>query len=551
MKKTMKKLLPLLLAVVMCLAFAGAALAEVGANTIKVDGLSAGDTVKYVQVIKWDQENGWVRATGFEDLSDDVFNAVVGSTTNPGAINDSSAAAIAKLAASMTDGGSVATGATSWSKNSLDPGLYMVQPVATTADVIYNPLFLAVQADGTGSELNLPLSYDNSGTAKKSDVTVDKKTKSQGDTNWAEATTEDVGDIIDYQVTTTVPTYLESWTNPVFTVSDTLTDGLTFKVGDNDAYTSITVKAGDTTLAEDTDYKVTKKDAQEWVIEFQDSYLKGRISATTVTITYQAKITDDAKNVNPETNTVTIDYSRNPNDASDHGTKEDKTTHYTFDIDAGLQGDENYTTSEIIKVGVDSKGNPITEEKTYSNKTKHHPLAGAEFKIYTDSNCTQAYTNNTITADTVFTTTDMGLVNIKGLDEGTYYLKETKAAPGYMLLTDKLKFTITATYKDVAATETCNAYKELDTYTVVVSKISADGTETQGGTSTYTLDNGTIKKTDDGVAGDVSTEVVNTKGQSLPSTGGIGTTIFYIAGSALVLVAGAALFARRVARKQS
>ena len=550
MKKTMKKLLPLLLAVVMCLAFAGAALAEVGANTIKVDGLSAGDTVKYVQVIKWDQEKGWVRATGFEDLSDDVFNAVVGSTTNPGAINDSSAAAIAKLAASMADGGSVATGTTSWSKNNLDPGLYMVQPVATTADVIYNPLFLAVQADGTGSELNLPLSYDNNGTAKKSDVTVDKKTKSQGDTDWADATTEDVGDIIDYQVTTTVPAYLDSWTKPVFTVSDTLTDGLTFKVGDNDAYTSITVEAEDTTLAEGTDYKVTKTDAQEWAIEFQESYLKGRNSATTVTITYQAKITADAKNVNPETNTVTIDYSRNPNDASDHGTKEDKTTHYTFDIDAGLQGDEEYITSEIIKVGVDSEGNPIPEEKTYSNKTKHHPLAGAEFKIYKDAACTQAYTNNTITENTVFTTTDMGLVNIKGLDEGTYFLKETKAAPGYMLLTDKLKFTITATYKDVAATETCNAYKELDTYTVVVSKISADDIETPGGTSTYTLDNGTIKKTDE-VAGDVSTEVVNTKGQSLPSTGGIGTTIFYIAGSALVLVAGAALFARRVARKQS
>ena len=532
--KHWKRLVTFIAVAAMALAMGvGTAWAEPAANTIKVDGLKAGDTVKYVQVIKWDETQGWVKAPGFESLSDEVFNEVVGTATVPGKIDDASATAIAALASTMTDGGAVAADSTSWEKEGLAPGLYMVQPVATTADVIYNPLFLAVQSDGAGSELTLPLNYDDEGTAKQSTVTLDKTAKSQDSDQWGEATTEDVGDIIDYKVVTTVPAYLESWTSPVFTVTDELSDGLTFAVGEDGSLTTLTLKAGDTTLVEGTDYTITQLTASKWVVSFTDAYLKGRTTATAVTITYQVKITDDAKNVNPELNTVTIDYSRNPSDSSDHGTMQDKTTHYTFDIDAGLQGDTEYTTSEIIKVDADG----TTQEVTYSNGTEHHPLAGAVFKIYKDAECTQPYTNSTITAETTFTTTEQGLINIKGLDEGTYYLKETVAPSGYMLITDKLKFVISATYTTVPATETCNSYQELKSYSVAVSLVHADGSVTDTGTSSYTLDNGTVVKNSEGHAGDVSTEVVNTKGQSLPSTGGMGTTILYIIGGIMVLLA--------------
>ena len=422
----------------------------------------------------------------------------------------------------------------------------MVQAVATTAEVIYNPVFVAVQADGTGTVVTLPLNYADNGTAKKSDVTVDKKAKSAGDAEWQDATTEDVGDIIDYKVETTVPAYLESYTDPIFNVTDDLSDGLTFAVKEGSgeaALTDITVKVGETALTLDTDYKITTKTTTKWVIEFQKSYLQSRTAATVVTIEYKAKITDDAKSVNPETNKVKIEYSRNPNDTSDHGTKEDKTTHYTFDIDAKLQGDDNYTTSEIIKVGKNADGTDITETKTYSNKTTHHPVDGAEFTLYKADGTTK-YTNSTYPDGVVINSANGGLLEIKGLDEGIYVLKETKAATGYMLMTDYLEFKISATYKDVPATATCNAYKELDTYKVEVWHVAADGTKTQGNTSTYTLNQGTITKTNE-VAGDQSNELINTKGQSLPSTGGMGTTIFYIIGAILVIGAGILLVTRR------
>ena len=538
-----------------------AAFAAVDEKTIKITGLAEGDNVKYYKVIEW-TDAGWSFVSPFDTLTTEQKQQITGykgpdpndatkQIVIEGKINDTLAAAMAgkvtsSTAAIVADGDTLETGETEWSKTNVAPGLYMALISAAAPKlgqdmVIYNPVFMAVQADNAGSEIGLPTNYDESGTAKKSTVTLDKKTHSAGETEWGKATTEDVGDIIDYKIETTVPAYLDSWTNPVFTVTDTLTDGLTFAVGENDALTAITVTGATTTMVEGTHYSVTKS-ASTFTITFTESYLKDRVAAEKVTITYQAKITDDAKNVNPETNTATIEYSRNPNSASDHGTKEDKTKHYTFDIDAGLLGNESYTTSEIIKVAVDEAGNPILDEKTYSNTTKHHPLAGAEFQIFTNPECTTHYTNSTIKEDTVFTSSDMGLLNIKGLDEGTYYLKETKAAPGgYMLLTEKLKFVITATYDDVAATDTCNAYKVLKSYTVD-TYTSKDNYATAI-TSSYTMDNGTVEKV--ATPTDRSREVENMKGVQLPSTGGMGTTILYIGGSILVILAAVLLITKR------
>jgi fimbrial isopeptide formation D2 family protein/LPXTG-motif cell wall-anchored protein len=546
-------------------------------KSIKINGLEEGDNVKYYKVVQWAADgSGWEFVDPFaSSLSPAQKDEILGHVkTNEdgtkevvkGKITDKTAQIMGAAGATALNGNGDTVSGTSWSATGLVPGLYMAlitdaaanaeDGTSTTTMHVYNPVFLAVQADSKGSEVTLPLNYDDNGTAKKSDVTVDKKAKSaNGD--WVEATTEDVGDIIDFKVEVTVPAYLESWTNPVFTVTDTMTTGLTLAVkeGTGDAaLTDITVTGvttgvmtadtgatdeatGETTA--DTQYTITKS-ATGYTITFKDAYLKGRTAAELVTITYKAKITTEAKNVNPETNTVKIEYSKNPNTATDHGTKEDKTTHYTFSIDAGLFGDEEYETSELIKVGVDAAGNPVTEEKTYPNGTKHNPLQGAEFALYTDSACTKPYTNSysNITADTRFTSDENGRLTITGLDEGTYYLKETKAATGYQLLNDKVEYTITASYRDVPATDACNAYKELSGYTVTVNG---------GNTSTYVFEGGTIKKTNN-AAGDLSTEITNTQGTSLPSTGGIGTTIFYIVGG--IMVAGAVVFLltkRRVA----
>ena len=560
--KAMKRLLPMLVALALSMvAFAGVAFAA--DNTIKIDGLENGDNVKYYKVIEWASDgSGWQFVAPFDtaltaDEQKEIIGSVNGNTVVAGKITDATATKMggATLGNALNGDGDAVTG-TSWSKTDLAPGLYMalITDAASAAGdpmYVYNPVFLAVQSDNQGTELTLPLSYNNEGTAKKSEVTVDKKAKNTAG-EWVEATSENVGDIIDFKAEVTVPAYLESWTNPTFTVTDTMTSGLTLAVKDGEgaaALTDITVSGATTgAMTEGNQYSITKS-ATGYTITFSDTYLKSRAAAELVTITYQAKITSDAATVNPETNTIKIEYSKNPTDSSDHGTKEDKTTHYTFSIDADLWGDENYDSSEIVKVGVDAAGNPVTEEKTYDNGSKHSPLAGAEFKLY-KADGTTLYTNDSITANTVFVTDDNGKLMVKGadrtgihgLEEGTYVLKETKAPTGYMLMTDSVTFVIAATYTDVAATSTCNAYKELASYTVTVNNQEV---------SSYTMNQGVIVKDATDSAGDVTHEIKNVQGQSLPSTGGMGTTILYIIGGALVLVAGAALIARRVARKQS
>jgi len=513
-------------------------------KTITVEGLEKGDSVKYYKVIEFDAtaDKGWKFTEQFKTLSATTLTAILES-----GITDEIATSIAALAKTpvSADADTVGDNKT-WTKSDVEPGLYMVVPVPTTADVIYNPVFVAVQSDNKGGKVTLPLGYNNNGTAKKSDVTLDKTTKPASETDETKYDTHtdtNVGDLIDYKIVTTVPAYLEAYTNPHFTLTDALSSGLTFATGVEGAKTkaALTVKVNGEALNGDY-YTVEFTDDQHYTLNFTKAYLQSRTTATVVTITYQAKITADALNVNPEDNTATIDYSNNPSDTNGHDTKTDKTKHYTFDIDASLLGDEEYTTSELVKVGgkfVNGVFVPDVEEKSYSNKSTHNPLAGAEFKLYTDDKCTQLYSNANFPAGTIIKSDANGLLNIKGLDAGIYYLKESKAPAGYVTIQDAAKFEIIPHYATEDVTDTDGAtYKPLVSYDVKVNDTT---------TSSYTFDNGTkkITKKSDDTAGDNSSELQNVRGQELPSTGGMGTTILYVGGSILVILAAVLLITKR------
>jgi LPXTG-motif cell wall-anchored protein len=279
-----------------------------------------------------------------------------------------------------------------------------------------------------------------------------------------------------------------------------------------------------------------------------------------VEIVYDATVTNDAeKTVNPDDNTVTVNFSNTPDDEEGHGILKDKTKHYTFDIDAELLGEDGYRVFEIVKVGLDADGNEITTEVETNYNDPIGAAEGAEFGLFIDEGCKTKYTNAIYDEDTVIVSDDKGLLTVKdaevpgirGLDAGTYYLKETKAPAGYVMYDKAVKIEIKATLEEVAYDVDDNVVedpeKDADKVSYTVNELKSYTIEIDGNkTAEYTITNSASDKGDKYITTSTSDgKIPNTQGMALPSTGGIGTTLFYIIGSILVIGAGVILVAKR------
>lgn len=132
------------------------------------------------------------------------------------------------------------------------------------------------------------------------------------------------------------------------------------------------------------------------------------------------------------------------------------------------------------------------------------------------------------------TTTDASaVITIKGVPQGTYSIKETKAPDGYNQLTEPFEI------------EAKKSGPEVTTKTKTIIYLDRDGNVTETVT-TATVEYNTDKDSNvDNVPVYQFNPVINNKGTELPSTGGVGTTMFYVIGAMLVMVAGVLLVTRR------
>lgn len=589
--KHIKRVMALIVAMVMLVcAMNISAIAEEPAEPaydkpLTVTGLASGDTVKFYQVVKWVGETaddsdvaGWKAVSPYDTIltKAKLTEVLVGTPAvadDPATTDvDESKPAVAatgittelagQLAAVATGGvdGTVADGTATLTNT--ESGLWMALVTPADADTIYNPVFVAAdynkQAGGT---IAMTDSYTPEGVAKKSTVTLTKTAEDKTSVDTDKQHTVAVGDVLDFTVNTQIPAYGKVYTDPKFDVTDSLT-GLKL-VGD-----TIEVKAGTTTLTAGTHYTVTPEDYDEattYTVSFTKTYLQGLTAATPITITYDATVTVEASNaINQTDNEVTIQYSHNPNDQDDYNVKKDTTQHYTFTLDAsGIGGGESTSqhgtkTSELVKIGVDAAGNPITQTTETSTiedgekETWEGPLQGAVFGLFTNAAGTTPLKDkddNDVTA----TTGADGRMTFAGLDAGTYYIKEISAPAGYVTNSDVYTVDIKAETEEVTVTETVNG-KEVTYKTDVLKSYTVEITDPEGNKTTaasYTFTNEKEEATNNDIQWTVMDCVEhpfpfsNKKGTELPSTGGMGTTLFYVIGSLLVAAAAILLITRR------
>lgn len=268
---------------------------------------------------------------------------------------------------------------------------------------------------------------------------------------------------------------------------DEMTDGLTFVK--NETY-PLTVTVNENTL-EAANYKVTETtEPRGFTLTFNNN-AEGNASilktGDVVTVTYYAQINEkavvaDEANVNK----AKVEYGTNSH------TEYDTTETYVWKMN-------------IVKYTM--------EQTAGSDQAKEKRLAGAIFQLSRDAAGAEviklvkvddttyrlALPTETDTAVDTITTGETGALVINGLADGTYYLTETKAPRGYNLLREPVNVTIGHKDANGKLTET---------------SFVADQTETDT--------SGVVK-------------VENNAGAELPSTGGIGTTVFYVLGSAMAL----------------
>lgn len=511
-----KRILSVIMAMVMVLAmsvptFAGTTPTATDKAIATVKNVEAGATVKAYQITKAKYSNGF---TGYEAVNKGVKLAnVLTPTSNEVTTIAKDATLLASLPSeTMT---TTATEGLADFTAQLAPG-YWVVIVSGTVDEVYNPMLVGVYYSESGSA-NTMTSNPVDATKNWKLETVDayaKSTKPSIDKKIVDGEAEKhndvaVGDTVKYQITTAIPSYSKQYNEVTVKITDTLSTGLTLNKD--------SIKINGAAVNADMGTLKTTANGFEFVVNSNYALTHG---GDTITIDYTATVNEKAElNFDPNTNTATLEYTNNPNGTIKK--TESETYTYTFAIGAALSKSiENFNQKINQIVKVDSEGNVISTDIENSGIESNKVIKvghGATFTL----------TNNATHKEYQATTGADGALTFKGLDAGTYTLVETVAPDGFTLDPTPHTVVITPTYGEnnkLTKLEITIDDEKTSTYEV---KYEATGDVTVTTNTTTRMD------------------IANTKISALPSTGGIGTTIFTIGGCAIMIVAAGLFFATR------
>ena len=414
----------------------------------------------------------------------------------------------------------------------LEDGYYLFVDTQTAPDGVdaYNPALLQV----TGQTITIKQKY--------SVPEVEKKVSDTEDGGLGDAVDAGIGDSVYFTLTGTLPMNLEDYDSYKYIFHDTLSDGLQYN-GDVKVYLAAKGTDGEPDLAGKTEiaesgYTVAAGDAaaegDTLTVTFADLKGVGGVTADSIIIVeYSATLTEAAAIGKPgNTNTVKLEYSNNPNTSDDPSkdtgeTPGDTVYVFTYELDGtkvdGQTPNKTLKDAQFVLYRGKDGADPTYADGIPTN-VEYALVAGGKLEGWTESRETAMGTDGN--GKGILVSDVDGLFGVSGLDAGTYYLEEVKAPAGYNLLKDPVKLTIDAEISGGdAETKQPPTIGKLDLITE-----GKDGSITTPGDK----DNGTV-----------SLEVQNNMGALLPSTGGMGTTLFYIVGAALVLAAGVLFMMKR------
>lgn len=494
MKKAMKKLMAALLAVAMVCAMAipafaaGGAGATTGEGKITIDNAVIGHTYKIYRILNL-QYNDTAKSFRYE--KNDKWGAFVEGQTTYLSV-DSKTGVVTWANSDNADNGTaikaLAVAAGQYVKDKEDAGLTADDfKEATSSTVTFDNLPLGwylVVSDLTNDAIcSIDTTAKEVTIKEKNGVPTVTKEVEYASGSWGQGNDGNVGDTVNFQTTI----YVTDGNPTNYILHDEMSNGLDFKED------SIVVKKNDERF---TDYTVvTPTDNCTFEIKFNENSLH---TNDKVVVTYSATINSNAVvGTAGNENETWLKYGDNGETTHGH------TKTYTWKFD-------------ILKYFTDSN-----DDKKY--------LANVEFVLYRKNADDKAEyakfdSNNKLTGWTAteseagkLKTNATSNVVVEGLDAGTYFLKETATPVGFNSLTSDV---------EVQIDSSCNTLSGA-TYTVKYKMANANDED--------------FTDTDD----EKVVPIENNRGTTLPGTGGIGTTIFYVVGGGLMVAAAILLITKK------
>lgn len=378
------------------------------------------------------------------------------------------------------------------------PGYYLIKNTSVGEGEVFTDYILRVVGD---VKVN----------PKSGKPTLDKQIRHNETGVWGVVGDNQIGDTVEFRTLTTVP-IVSGYTQYTYAIHDEMSAGLTSNVRSNE---DVTIKVNDETVLDKNYYTVTVDEVNTnkftVTVDVLNAIKDGKMVEGNTLYTYytgilneKAKVYNDGK----QDNKAYLEYSNNPHDNKTTNKTPEKVVYdWTFKMGVKKVDGADGTPLTDAKFVLSKNGNcslgTIGDDGTPSTTTDLINLIENSDGSYTVAPA--GYNGSVVNVMTA------GDITINGLDDATvYYLYETKAPAGYNRLTAAVRFEITATYSDAG-----------DNCTSVTATVNND------------------------VQSSVSVNVRNNKGSTLPSTGGIGTTLFYVIGGGLMAVAAVLLVTKK------